>query len=225
MAQGCHASSAVALEDSEVCVVPFSRLEGLSREIQTLQSHFHRVMSREIVRDHQVMMLLGTMRAEERLAAFLLNLFSKTPGARSSVAGKFGTPLMAALGMCGKEGIAALRESALAELAPDFQPEPDEGLRAFNVDRIYAGEVRTGDELADKVASIVTAAHTLPMMAPRRVVRVTSPLDTLAFEPVNQYALQVDRFSRYLRGERVPVMLSGTVFEGGRTLSGLLSCA
>jgi DNA polymerase III delta subunit len=40
------------------------------------------------------------------------------------------------------------------------------------VDRIYAGEVRTGDELADKVASIVTAAHTLPMMAPRRVVLV-----------------------------------------------------
>jgi CRP/FNR family transcriptional regulator, anaerobic regulatory protein len=32
------------------------------------------VMSREIVRDHGVMLLLGSMRAEERLAAFLLNL-------------------------------------------------------------------------------------------------------------------------------------------------------
>jgi CRP/FNR family transcriptional regulator len=31
-------------------------------------------MSREIVRDHGVMMLLGSMRAEERLATFLLNL-------------------------------------------------------------------------------------------------------------------------------------------------------
>jgi CRP/FNR family transcriptional regulator len=31
-------------------------------------------MSREIVRDHGVMLLLGSMRAEERLAAFLLNL-------------------------------------------------------------------------------------------------------------------------------------------------------
>jgi CRP/FNR family transcriptional regulator len=31
-------------------------------------------MSREIVREHGVMMLLGSMRAEERLAAFLLNL-------------------------------------------------------------------------------------------------------------------------------------------------------
>jgi len=69
-----HTCNAVALEDSEVCAIPFSHLEGLSREIRTLQHHFHKVMSREIVRDHGVMMLLGTMRAEERLAAFLLNL-------------------------------------------------------------------------------------------------------------------------------------------------------
>jgi CRP/FNR family transcriptional regulator len=69
-----HTCNAVALEDSEICSIPFSRLEGLSREIHTLQHHFHKVMSREIVRDHGVMMLLGTMRAEERLAAFLLNL-------------------------------------------------------------------------------------------------------------------------------------------------------
>jgi CRP/FNR family transcriptional regulator len=69
-----HSCNSVALEDSEVCTIPFSHLEGLSREIQTLQHHFHKVMSREIVRDHGVMMLLGTMRAEERLAAFLLNL-------------------------------------------------------------------------------------------------------------------------------------------------------
>ncbi|MDR2164388.1 MAG: fumarate/nitrate reduction transcriptional regulator Fnr [Zoogloeaceae bacterium] len=69
-----HACNAVALEDSEVCHIPFSRLEKLSREIQALQHHFHKVMSREIVRDHGVMMLLGAMRAEERLATFLLNL-------------------------------------------------------------------------------------------------------------------------------------------------------
>ena len=69
-----HTCNAVALEDSDVCIIPFSHLEGLSREIHTLQHHFHKVMSREIVRDHGVMMLLGMMRAEERLAAFLLNL-------------------------------------------------------------------------------------------------------------------------------------------------------
>jgi len=69
-----HSCNAVALEDSEVCHIPFARLEEVSREIQTLQHHFHKVMSREIVRDHGVMLLLGTMRAEERLSTFLLNL-------------------------------------------------------------------------------------------------------------------------------------------------------
>ena len=69
-----HTCNAMALEDSEVCVIPFDKLQQLAREIPELQSHLHRVMSREIVRDHGVMLLLGTMRAEERLAAFLLNL-------------------------------------------------------------------------------------------------------------------------------------------------------
>ncbi|MBP7081967.1 MAG: fumarate/nitrate reduction transcriptional regulator Fnr [Rhodocyclaceae bacterium] len=69
-----HACNAVALEDSEVCVIPFAELEHLSASVPTLQRHFHRVMSREIVRDHGIMMLLGTLRAEERLVAFLLNL-------------------------------------------------------------------------------------------------------------------------------------------------------
>jgi CRP/FNR family transcriptional regulator len=71
---GNHMCDAVALEDSEVCEIPFKELERLGREIPTLQQHFHRIMSREITRDYGVMLLLGSMRAEERLAAFLLNL-------------------------------------------------------------------------------------------------------------------------------------------------------
>ena len=69
-----HLCDAVALEDSEVCEIPLSELESLSREIPSLQQHFHRIMSREIARDYGVMLLLGSMRAEERLAVFLLNL-------------------------------------------------------------------------------------------------------------------------------------------------------
>nr|WP_272868080.1 fumarate/nitrate reduction transcriptional regulator Fnr [Caldimonas tepidiphila] len=69
-----HTCDAVALEDSQVCVIPYSQLEDLSREFTDLQHQFHKIMSREIVRDHGVMLLLGSMRAEERLAAFLLNL-------------------------------------------------------------------------------------------------------------------------------------------------------
>ncbi len=69
-----HACDAIALEDCEVCVIPFDRLEELSVSVVSLQRHVHKMMSREIVRDQGVMLLLGSMRADERLAAFLLNL-------------------------------------------------------------------------------------------------------------------------------------------------------
>jgi CRP/FNR family transcriptional regulator len=74
ISQDRHTCDAVALEDSQVCVIHYTQLENLSREFTELQSSFHKIMSREIVRDHGVMLLLGSMRAEERLAAFLLNL-------------------------------------------------------------------------------------------------------------------------------------------------------
>src|SRR5215207_6406815 len=72
-----HTCDAIALEDAEVCVMPFDRIEDISREVNALQHHVHKIMSREIVRDHGVMLLLGSMRAEERLAAFLLNLVQR----------------------------------------------------------------------------------------------------------------------------------------------------
>ena len=72
-----HTCDAVALEDAEVCVMPFDRIEELSREVNALQHHVHKIMSREIVREHGVMLLLGSMRAEERLAAFILNLVQR----------------------------------------------------------------------------------------------------------------------------------------------------
>jgi CRP/FNR family transcriptional regulator len=69
-----HTCNTIALEDSDVCAIPFARLQELAHEIPSLQHHFHRMMSREIVREHGVMLLLGSMNAEERLAMFLLNL-------------------------------------------------------------------------------------------------------------------------------------------------------
>lgn len=69
-----HNCDAIALEDSEVCLMPFGELEALSMQIPSLQRHLHKIMSREIVRDQGMMMLLSTMRAEARVAAFLMNL-------------------------------------------------------------------------------------------------------------------------------------------------------
>jgi CRP/FNR family transcriptional regulator len=69
-----HGCQAVALEDTEVCVLPFERLEELSRALPQLQQNLHQFLAREISRDHGIMLLLGSMRAEERLAVFLLSL-------------------------------------------------------------------------------------------------------------------------------------------------------
>ena len=59
-----------------------------------------------------------------------------------------------------------------AALAHEFETLVEEDLRAFNVDRIYAGEVTTGERLAAIASSVVASARTLPMMSPRRVVLV-----------------------------------------------------
>jgi CRP/FNR family transcriptional regulator len=72
-----HNCYAVALEDSEVCEIPFARLERLFAEIPALLRHFHRTMSQEITRDQYAMLSLGNMLAEQRFAAFLVNLSSR----------------------------------------------------------------------------------------------------------------------------------------------------
>src|SRR6266480_774685 len=58
-------------------------------------------------------------------------------------------------------------------LAAEFADIVEEGLRAFNVERIHAGDMTTGDKLADGVADLVSAVRTMPMMVRRRVVIVT----------------------------------------------------
>ena len=77
LATGRHASTAIALEDTEVCAIPYAHLGEVAAHSANLQMVMARLMSREIVREHNLMMLLGSMNAEERLAAFLLNLSSR----------------------------------------------------------------------------------------------------------------------------------------------------
>jgi len=71
---GSHTLDAIALEDSVVCAIPYQALESLSHRDRELQRHLNCLMSREIVRESAHLMLMGSMNAEERVAAFLLNL-------------------------------------------------------------------------------------------------------------------------------------------------------
>jgi CRP/FNR family transcriptional regulator, anaerobic regulatory protein len=72
-----YACDAIALEDSEVCIIPYQRLMGLANKVQSLALELNRMLSREIVREQQIMALLGTMQADERVATFLLNLSNR----------------------------------------------------------------------------------------------------------------------------------------------------
>jgi CRP/FNR family transcriptional regulator, anaerobic regulatory protein len=69
-----HRYDAVALEDSEVCVIPYAQLEQMAASTPGLQRQLFRVLSSDISRDQGLMLLLGSMSAEQRLAAFLLSL-------------------------------------------------------------------------------------------------------------------------------------------------------
>jgi CRP/FNR family transcriptional regulator len=72
--EGTYDATITALEDSEFCVLPFERIEALARRNGDFQHRLAALLSREIARERRVMLLLGTMRAEQRLASFLLDL-------------------------------------------------------------------------------------------------------------------------------------------------------
>lgn len=74
---GHYINDAIALEDSLACRMPYARIQEVAQQVPALQAHLHRIMSRQIANQHGVMLLLGNMRAEERVAAFLLNLLQR----------------------------------------------------------------------------------------------------------------------------------------------------
>lgn len=67
-------SHAIALEDSEVCLIPIEEIDTLAHRLPALQPQVRRLMSREINRSHQLLLTLSSLRSEQRAAAFLLNL-------------------------------------------------------------------------------------------------------------------------------------------------------
>jgi CRP/FNR family transcriptional regulator len=71
---GQFQADAVALENSQVCVIRFAALQALSQAVPMLQQQFYRIMSREIARKQALMLLLGGTPADQRVVAFLLDL-------------------------------------------------------------------------------------------------------------------------------------------------------
>ncbi|MCW8934097.1 MAG: fumarate/nitrate reduction transcriptional regulator Fnr [Gammaproteobacteria bacterium] len=72
-----HPCSAIALETTSLCELPFDSLEELSSQIPELHRQLFRIMSKEIAGDQSLLMLMAQKSADERLAAFLVNLSSR----------------------------------------------------------------------------------------------------------------------------------------------------
>ena len=69
-----HSCTTEALETTSICELPFDNLQSLCGQLPSLQQQMLRLMGKELSGDHDVLLLLGTRSAEERLAAFLLSL-------------------------------------------------------------------------------------------------------------------------------------------------------
>jgi len=76
-ADGVHTCNALALETSSVCELPLDQMESLCHELPGLQKQMRRIMGKEVNNDHKLLLLLGKMTAEERLASFLLSLSAR----------------------------------------------------------------------------------------------------------------------------------------------------
>jgi DNA polymerase III subunit delta len=105
-------------------------------------------------------------------------------------------------------------------LAAKFADLVDEGLHAFNVERVHAGDLTTGDKLADGIASLIATARTLPMMAPRRVVTVLQAETLLVPKRESEAGTraldQLEAFIKQPERQTVLVFVAAAVDKRGR---------
>ncbi len=72
-----YGSYAQAIEDSELCVIPSKSLENLFLNNPKVLKQFNKLLSSEIRKDSSMMILLGSMTADQKFAYFLLDLSSR----------------------------------------------------------------------------------------------------------------------------------------------------
>ena len=120
ISHGHHRCGAVALEDSEVCVLPFHLLEKFAHELPAFGHNLYRLISKDVCRSQDMMFLLGSMRAEQRLVTYLLNL-----AARYQARGYSGTEFMLRMT---REEIASMLGLKLETISRLFSHLQGEGL-------------------------------------------------------------------------------------------------
>lgn len=142
---GRHQCDVVALEDSEVCEIPFARLQELFSQLPSMLRQFNRIMSQEITREQSVTLLLGNMRAEQRFAVFLVNL-----SARYAARGYSATRFQLRMSRADIGSYLGLTVESISRLLSRFKRESWVGLDKRDVTLLAPGVLK---ELASGAAS------------------------------------------------------------------------
>ncbi len=74
MGHDTHHCTAIALETSSVCELPYHQMQELCKQIPSLNDQLMSLISDEIAGEHEMLLMLGKKTAEVRLAAFMANL-------------------------------------------------------------------------------------------------------------------------------------------------------
>ena len=75
--EGVYQQSVVALENSSVCDMDFAEMEKLENRFSAFQGSVINALSRKVRLDQYQSLLIGAQSAEQRLAIFLISIFSR----------------------------------------------------------------------------------------------------------------------------------------------------
>lgn len=71
MSEDVHRCSAEALERASVCEVPYAALDSVAAQSAPLRRQLMRIVSQQVLKDQEHLLMMGRRQAQERLAIFL----------------------------------------------------------------------------------------------------------------------------------------------------------
>lgn len=74
LATDFHVSQAEALERSSLCELPYAKLQQVTHDVPALQRQLMRVISREVVSEHEHLVMMGKQQTLAQLASFLKSI-------------------------------------------------------------------------------------------------------------------------------------------------------
>ena len=77
LAEGNYQNTAIALETTSVCEIPYNQLELLAATAPSIRKHIMKLVGKEIFADQKLITLLAGNTAHQRLASLLLSISSR----------------------------------------------------------------------------------------------------------------------------------------------------